>query len=55
MTGDPRERGFESYVAARGDALWRTAWLLTGDSHLAEEPRAGGAAEGVAALGPGRR
>ena len=29
--------GFESYVAARGDALWRTAWLLTGDTHLAED------------------
>ena len=28
---------FEEYVAARGDALWRTAWLLTGDEHLAED------------------
>jgi RNA polymerase sigma-70 factor (sigma-E family) len=28
---------FEAYVAARGDALWRTAWLLTGDSHVAED------------------
>lgn len=37
MTGRPADRGFESYVAARGDALWRTAWLLTGDTHLAED------------------
>ncbi len=29
--------GFEAYVAARGDALWRAAWLLTGDGHLAED------------------
>jgi len=28
---------FEAYVGARGDALWRTAWLLTGDAHLAED------------------
>lgn len=28
---------FEAYVALRGDALWRTAWLLTGDTHLAED------------------
>jgi len=28
---------FEAYVVARGDALWRTAWLLTGDAHLAED------------------
>lgn len=28
---------FEAYVVARGDALWRTAWLLTGDRHLAED------------------
>jgi RNA polymerase sigma-70 factor (sigma-E family) len=31
-TGD-----FESFVAARGDALWRSAWLLTGDHQLAED------------------
>jgi len=31
-----RER-FDAFVAARGDALWRTAWLLTGDSWLAED------------------
>jgi RNA polymerase sigma-70 factor (sigma-E family) len=28
---------FDGFVAARGDALWRSAWLLTGDSHLAED------------------
>lgn len=29
--------GFDEFVAARGDALWRTAWLLTGDAHRAED------------------
>jgi RNA polymerase sigma-70 factor (sigma-E family) len=29
--------GFTSYVAARGRALWRAAWLLTGDAALAED------------------
>lgn len=29
--------GFDDFVAARGDALWRSAWLLTGDAHLAED------------------
>lgn len=35
----PTERApaFEEYVAARGRALWRTAWLLTGDPHKAED------------------
>jgi RNA polymerase sigma-70 factor (sigma-E family) len=28
---------FEAFVAARGRALWRTAWLLTGDHHKAED------------------
>lgn len=28
---------FEEFVAARGAALWRTAWLLTGDRHRAED------------------
>ena len=28
---------FEGFVAARGDALWRSAWLLTGDHQLAED------------------
>jgi RNA polymerase sigma-70 factor (sigma-E family) len=29
--------GFTMYVAARGRALWRAAWLLTGDAALAED------------------
>lgn len=33
MTG----QSFEAYVAARGGALWRTAWLLTGDAQRAED------------------
>jgi DNA-directed RNA polymerase specialized sigma24 family protein len=28
---------FEEYVAARSAALWRSAWLLTGDRHRAED------------------
>jgi len=28
---------FTEYVAARGRALWRAAWLLTGDAQLAED------------------
>ena len=28
---------FEEYVAARGRALWRSAWLLTGDRQRAED------------------
>ena len=28
---------FDGFVAARGDALWRSAWLLTGDAHRAED------------------
>jgi RNA polymerase sigma-70 factor (sigma-E family) len=28
---------FTDYVAARGRALWRAAWLLTGDAQLAED------------------
>ncbi|MDZ5621476.1 SigE family RNA polymerase sigma factor [Nocardioides sp. HM23] len=28
---------FEAFVAARGDALWRSAWLLTSDHQLAED------------------
>jgi RNA polymerase sigma-70 factor (sigma-E family) len=28
---------FEEYVAARSRALWRSAWLLTGDHHKAED------------------
>jgi RNA polymerase sigma-70 factor (sigma-E family) len=33
----PARETFESFVAARGDALWRSAWLLTGDAALAED------------------
>lgn len=29
--------GFDGFVAARGAALWRSAWLLTGDHHRAED------------------
>ncbi|MFT4296879.1 MAG: SigE family RNA polymerase sigma factor [Micropruina sp.] len=28
---------FDGFVAARSAALWRSAWLLTGDSHRAED------------------
>jgi RNA polymerase sigma-70 factor (sigma-E family) len=28
---------FDEYVAARSRALWRSAWLLTGDRHRAED------------------
>ncbi len=28
---------FDAYVTARGPALWRTAWLLTGSRHRAED------------------
>jgi RNA polymerase sigma-70 factor (sigma-E family) len=31
------EERFDAFVGARGDALWRSAWLLTGDRHLAED------------------
>lgn len=35
---DERESAtFDGFVAARGDALWRSAWLLVGDAHLAED------------------
>src|SRR5215218_10233861 len=34
---DDSADGFASFVAARGDALWRSAWLLTGDHQLAED------------------
>jgi RNA polymerase sigma-70 factor (sigma-E family) len=33
----PGADGFDAFVAARGDALWRSAWLLTGDPQLAED------------------
>lgn len=35
LPGD--DAGFEAFVAARGPRLLRTAWLLTGDAHLAED------------------
>jgi RNA polymerase sigma-70 factor (sigma-E family) len=38
--GDPvraQSASFDSFVLARGDALWRSAWLLVGDPHLAED------------------
>lgn len=28
---------FDGFVVTRGRALWRSAWLLTGDSHRAED------------------
>jgi RNA polymerase sigma-70 factor (sigma-E family) len=31
------EERFEAFVAARAGALWRSAWLLTGDGYLAED------------------
>ena len=36
-TSPSSEERFDAFVAARGDALWRSAWLLTGDRHLAED------------------
>jgi len=30
-------RDFDAFVSARGPALWRSAWLLTGDSQRAED------------------
>lgn len=35
--GDARRATFEEYVAARAPALARTAYLLTGDHHAAED------------------
>lgn len=32
-----RDEAFREFVAARGRALMRTAYMLTGDSHLAED------------------
>ena len=44
VTGDPHVGGdrsratdFEEFVAARSTALWRSAYLLTGDAHKAED------------------
>ena len=36
--GDPdRVADFDDFVAARGRAMWRAAWLLTGDSGKADD------------------
>ena len=44
VTEDPHAAGdrsrrtdFEEFVAARSTALWRSAFLLTGDAHKAED------------------
>jgi len=37
MTDDERYPGFREFVAARSAALLRTAFLLTGDAHAAED------------------
>jgi len=37
MRRDRSAEAFDEFVAARGDALWRSAFLLTGDRHVAEE------------------
>lgn len=37
MQRESRAPTFEDYVAARGRALWRSAWLLTGDGHAADD------------------
>lgn len=34
---DREAPGFDDFVATRGAVLWRSAWLLTGDNHLAED------------------
>ena len=36
-TPSQQGHGFDAFVAARSDALWRSAWLLTGDAHRAED------------------
>ncbi len=37
VVADQRAPTFEEFVAARGRDLWRSAWLLTGDAHKAED------------------
>ena len=40
MKGEPavsRTAQFDQFVDERGGALWRAAWLLTGDTHHAED------------------
>ncbi len=34
---DTRPPTFEEFVSGRSSRLWRTAWLLTGDAHKAED------------------
>ena len=34
---DETVASFDDFVLARGDALWRGAWLLTGDAQMAED------------------
>ncbi len=34
---DPVWASFDDFVTHRGRALWRASWLLTGDSHKAED------------------
>lgn len=36
-TGRDTEMDLDQFVEARGDALWRSAWLLTGDAQRAED------------------
>ncbi len=36
VTGQP-VASFDEFVASRGNALWRSAWLLTGDHQAAED------------------
>lgn len=62
----PVSASFEVFVSVRGAALWRAAWLLTGDHQLAEDliqaalakswrawDRVGSAGFEATALGPG--
>ncbi|MFV0429260.1 MAG: SigE family RNA polymerase sigma factor [Arachnia sp.] len=37
MTLTMSATGFDGFVADRGKKLWRAAWLLVGDHHLAED------------------
>ena len=36
-TAVSRAAQFDQFVDERGGALWRAAWLLTGDTHHAED------------------
>ena len=50
-TGSPAREatlGFDEFVAARSSALWRSAYLLTGDPQRAEDLLADGVDESVA-------